>query len=77
MMSSGFDASLLEFAATAAALNARALDRAGLLDDFERGTMHVMIDFAVSHAKLSGDEEKLKIARSVRGCLPADTENPL
>jgi hypothetical protein len=76
-MIDSFDAALLEFAATAAALNARALDRAGLLDDFERSTMHAMLDFAEGYAELLADDKPSSIVRSVRQCLPRDVEHSL
>ena len=70
------DTALAEFAATAAALNARALHRAGLLDDLERGTMHVLLDFVERIAESDGDENHQSLVRSIRQCLPPETTTP-
>ncbi|WP_380925484.1 hypothetical protein [Sphingomonas leidyi] len=73
-MAVDFNTALAEFAATAAALNARALRRAGLLDDFELGVMDTFLDFVEDHA--AGDGERLSIVRSLRDCLPKDADQP-
>lgn len=71
-MADNFRAALIEFAATTAALNARALKRAGLLDDAELGAMHAMLEFVDRHADLEGVPGQKSLAKSLLQILPPE-----
>ena len=71
-MGEEFDRSLAEFGAIAAALNARALARSGLLEDFEVGVMHTYLGFLDAHAEASGRDGDRQVAAAIRDCLPSD-----
>ena len=66
-----FNVACAEYAATVAALNARALGRAGLLEDLEIGLMHVMLDQLEARAT---DDDEERVCRSLRQALPVDPE---
>lgn len=68
---SGFDRALLEFAATAAALNARAIHDAGIEHTLGVGLMHSLLDMAEGHANLENSEDARSTVKSIRQCLPA------
>lgn len=62
---------IAEFAASTAALNARALHRAGLAEPAEIGAMHALLDVAEAAA---GSEEQHSLIRSLRQALPPEQE---
>jgi hypothetical protein len=71
-MASDFNSALAQFAALTAAMNARALHRAGLLDDLERGSPHTFLDVAEGYAEQEGSEAHQATVRAIRECLPPD-----
>ena len=62
---------LAEFAASTAAINARALHRAGIIQQEEASAMHAFLVHLEVAAKT--DPQK-SIVRSLRGCLPPAPE---
>jgi hypothetical protein len=63
---------MTDFGAFVAALNARALHRAGLLDDLEIGLMNVQLDFLERYAEIYKQEDQLRAVKSLREILPPD-----